>query len=302
MRRALTDFSRESLCAATNAEWNLALQPSDISEPEQYGQQSHTIFARNVVIKFLKENDANDWFNLFRREVTILKFIEGSKLGVTVPTVLYTGKDIAMFAMTRVEGKPLNYITDQNYLASNSLIDTLAEFIVAFDKTLTDGALIERKEWTPPNWMINIPDSLPKFAQALQPLIKNVKGRLAEQSPFSMRVMHNDLNPSNILVTSEESVSIIDFGSVEYCDPHLQFTFMPWFHGFGFRGWTKLFEAVNRRSTTGPFVDLNRIIHLAVANLACLAIYIEENEEMRSEAMPLFESRLGEFGRLKFDE
>lgn len=301
MNRALTDFSREALCTAINEEWSLELRPDEISEPKQYGQQSHTIFARNIVIKFLKENDANDWFNCFRREATILQYIKGAKLGVTVPNVLHTGRDVAMFAMTRVEGKPLSDITDQNFIVSETIIEKLADFIVTFDKILADGVLIERKTWKPPNWMTCVPESLPKFAQFLQPLMKNVKDQLAHNPPFPMRVMHNDLNPSNILVTQGESVSIIDFGSVEYCDPHLQFTFIPWFHGFGFSGCAKLVEVVNNRSTTGPLVDLKRVIHLAVANLASLAIYIEENESMRSEAMPLFQTRLREFRQLNFD-
>jgi hypothetical protein len=99
-------------------------------------------------------------------------------------------------------------------------------------------------------------------------------------------------------MTERQAVGIVDFGCVERCDPHLQFTFVPWFPGFGYGACLRLIEMVNHKSKSGPWIDVSRVVCLAAANMASLAIYIKEHPLERDEAMAIFSSRLEELWRL----
>jgi len=60
----------------------------------------------------------------------------------------------------------------------------------------------------------------------------------------------------------------LDFGYVEYTDPHFSLMNVPLYDVYGYEGCAKLVEAINRKSKTGPWVDMKRVFALSVIGMA----------------------------------
>src|ERR1700722_6157333 len=266
MQNELTDFSPDNLSTIMNDEWGLGISPNEISLPQQMGWQSHVVRARKMFIKFLK-NPSADRLKLFQREIGGLQDIEGKDLGVEVPRILLAGRKPPMFAMSEVEGMTLASTVTQNSLVSDTVIDQLAHFHIAFDKVMSSCSTLPKDERQMGVWGAQHFDKLPDYAKALIPLLEAANVEITARPAFPLRFVHGDLNPSNIIVTPKGRLGIIDFGFAKHCDPHYPLSEFFAYYGFGFKGCFKLIDSINAKSETGPWLDRKRVVNLSPAKL-----------------------------------
>ena len=286
MKSAFTEYNNpEAIAAVLSEELGFRVLPKDIRYPVKQGAQAFTIYAGNIVAKFLIKDNSCCPPELFRREQAILSALahDPGRLGVTIPALLHEGEYV--FAMTHIPKPALNKIIKpglSHQPLPDWVINKLSNFLVGFDVLLAEKLPIPTVAWKP-----NIPPfsgDLPDFASALGPLLRAAEAELTAPRSVKNRFVYPDLKISeNIFVVPEtQSVSIVDFGSMTFGDPHYPLMVAP----VGSANLQRLVKETNRLSLSGsradPWdLDMNRIIALSVLHVAAEARYYDQNGIMK---------------------
>lgn len=283
MQQYIKEFTVKGVQRAIKEEWGLSIHESDIRLAEKQGKVCLTAFVRSgavgMVVKCLKPNDGPDkvgmsddnWEEFFHREPRILADIAAANdKRLRAPNPLYVGQKTRIFAMEKFKGKTLRDVlkSDPDFLRKPEgakILNQLADAMIAFHEIMKDKSTIPTCLWTPPYWINDLPENLPSVAQPLLERLRSAKSEIG-QSPYGLRYQHFDPNPDNIIIFSDGTIGMIDFGYAQHGDPEMPLSLMAVDSAYGLDVAMGMAERLNKYNPSDPWVDINRIQNLAAVH------------------------------------